>query len=71
MQVLTICLLWLLRLLEDKPFEMKRNTYNVDCETAAIYEYKGLEIGSCPIKMVDNLSSQMDFLLTNPTKIII
>ena len=30
MQVLTICLLWLLRLLEDKPFEMKRNTYNVE-----------------------------------------
>ena len=32
---------------------------------------KGLEIGSCPIKMVDDLSNQVDFLFTNPTKTII
>ena len=32
---------------------------------------KGLEIGSCPIKMVDNLSSQVDFLFNKQTKIII
>ena len=36
-----------------------------------LYLNKGLEIGSCPIKMVDNLSSQVDFLFTDPTKIII
>ena len=34
-------------------------------------EYKGLEIGSCPIKMIDNLSSRVDFLFTKQTKIII
>ena len=33
--------------------------------------HKGLEIGSCPIKMVDNLSSQVDFLFNKQTKIII
>ena len=33
--------------------------------------YKGLEISSCPIKMVDNLSSQVDFLFNKQTKIII
>ena len=32
---------------------------------------KGLAIGSCPIMMVDNFSSHVDFLFTNPTKIII
>ena len=34
-------------------------------------EHKGLEIGSCPIKMVDDLSNQVHFLFTNPTKTFI
>ena len=34
---------------------------------AWLYTHKGLEIGSCPIKMVDNFSNQVDFLFNNPT----
>ena len=46
------------KILQNKETQVLQTTSR---EVKPIIKNKGLEIGSCPIKMVDNLSSLVDF----------